>query len=98
VSHAAPPTHLGPPLADAPALSAVPAPRAAVGVLAGAAAMVFVGGSVAVSALLSGAPLFTAQAVRYTIACLLLLGFARVVGARVVAPRGAEWGGCSGSP
>jgi len=92
VSHAARPTHLGPPLADAPALSAVPAPRAAVGVLAGAAAMVFVGGSVAVSALLSGAALFTAQAVRYTIACLLLLGFVRVVGARVVAPRGVEWG------
>jgi len=93
VSHPATPTHRGPsPVADAGAPSAVPAPRAVAGILAGASAMVFVGGSVAVSSLLSGAPLFTAQAVRYTIACLLLLGFVRVVGARVVAPRGVEWG------
>lgn len=93
VSHTAPPTHHGPPpAADPGGPSAVPAPRAAAGVLAGASAMVFVGGSVAVSSLLSDAPLFTAQAVRYTIACLLLRGFARAVGKRVVAPRGGEWG------
>lgn len=93
VSHAAPPTHHARlPVADAGGPSAVPAPGAVTGVLAGASAMVFVGGSVAVSSLLSGAPLFTAQAVRYTIACLLLLGFVRVVGGRVLAPRGVEWG------
>lgn len=93
VSRTAPPTYHGsPPVADAGAPRTVPAPRAATGVLAGASAMVFVGGSVAVSSLLSGSPLFTAQAVRYTIACLLLLGFARVFGRGVVAPRGVEWG------
>lgn len=53
--------------------------------------MVCVGGSVAVSSVLTDAPLFTAQAGRYTVACLLLLGFARVSGRRLVMPRGAEW-------
>jgi drug/metabolite transporter (DMT)-like permease len=59
--------------------------------LAGALAMVFVGGSVAVSGLLSGSPLFTAQAVRYTAACLLLLAAARTTHRRLALPRGAEW-------
>lgn len=61
------------------------------GVLAGASAMVCVGSSVAVSGQLVGAPLFTAQAVRYAAACLLLLIFARVAGRPVVLPRGREW-------
>jgi drug/metabolite transporter (DMT)-like permease len=61
------------------------------GMLAGASAMVFVGGSVAVSGVLSGSPLFTAQAVRYTAACLLLLAAARLTGQRLVLPSGAEW-------
>ncbi|EXG80480.1 DMT(drug/metabolite transporter) superfamily permease [Cryptosporangium arvum DSM 44712] len=53
--------------------------------------MVFVGGSVAVSSLLVGSPLFTVQAVRYALACVLLIGFARLAGQRLVRPRGAEW-------
>jgi drug/metabolite transporter (DMT)-like permease len=53
--------------------------------------MVFVGGSVAVSAVLDDAPLWAAQAVRYAIACGLLLVMARVARRRVVLPRGAEW-------
>jgi drug/metabolite transporter (DMT)-like permease len=58
---------------------------------AGATGMVFVGGSVAVSGVLADAPLFTVQSLRYAVACLLLLGYARLVRARVVRPRGAEW-------
>jgi drug/metabolite transporter (DMT)-like permease len=92
MSHAAVPTRLDPAAVGAVGPTAGAVPSAAAGMLAGAAAMVFVGGSVAVSSLLSDAPLFTAQAVRYTVACLLLLGFARVLRRRVVAPRGAEWG------
>ncbi|GAA1629565.1 DMT family transporter [Actinoplanes couchii] len=60
-------------------------------VLAGAAGMVFVGGSVAVSGHLTGAPLFTVQALRYAVACLLLLAWARFTGARIRRPRGADW-------
>ncbi|HET7385846.1 MAG TPA: DMT family transporter [Nocardioidaceae bacterium] len=56
-----------------------------------ATAQVFVGGSVAVSALLADAPLFTAQAIRYAFACLLLLGMARFAGRPVSWPRGREW-------
>ena len=44
--------------------------------LAGAAGMAFVGGSVAVSGHLADAPVFTVQAFRYTVACLLLLAWA----------------------
>lgn len=61
------------------------------GASAGAAAMVFVGGSVAVSALLVDAPLFTAQAVRYALACVLLLVLARAASVRLVRPRGRDW-------
>lgn len=53
--------------------------------------MVFVGGSVAVSALLVDAPLFTAQAVRYALACLLLLALARAASVQLVRPRGRDW-------
>jgi drug/metabolite transporter (DMT)-like permease len=53
--------------------------------------MVFVGGSTAVSGLLYGAPLLTAQAVRYAVACLLLVGLAHAGRHHLVAPRGAEW-------
>jgi drug/metabolite transporter (DMT)-like permease len=63
-----------------------------VGILAGAAAMIFVGGSVAVSAVLAPAPNFTAQALRYALACLLLVGVATLRRQRLVLPRGAEWG------
>lgn len=53
--------------------------------------MAFVGGSVAVSGLLAGSPLLTAQAVRYAAACLLLVAFARASGRRLSRPRGVEW-------
>ena len=69
--------------------AAVPGPLAATA--AGAVAMVFVGGSVAVSGELQGAPVLTAQALRYTAACLLLLVAARLTGRRLSLPRGAEW-------
>ncbi len=57
----------------------------------GALAMACVGGSVAVSGVLADAPLFTAQAIRYAAACLLLLGLTRVTGNRITVPRGSEW-------
>jgi drug/metabolite transporter (DMT)-like permease len=53
--------------------------------------MVCVGGSVAVSSVLAAAPLLTAEAVRYAMACGILLVFARLAGQRVRLPRGAEW-------
>ena len=53
--------------------------------------MVCVGGSVAISSVLAGAPVFTAEAVRYGGACLLLVALARLTGHRVSRPRGAEW-------
>ena len=58
---------------------------------AGATAMTCVGGSVAVSAALAHAPLFTVQALRYAVASLLLVAFARLSRARLVRPRGTEW-------
>jgi drug/metabolite transporter (DMT)-like permease len=61
------------------------------GVATGATAMVCVGGSVAVSSVLAGAPVFTAEAVRYGAACLLLVALARLTGRRLAMPRGAEW-------
>ena len=41
----------------------------------GSAAMVCVGGSVAVSSVLYRAPVFTAEAIRYAVACLLLVAW-----------------------
>jgi len=61
------------------------------GAVCGATAMVCVGGSVSVSRILVGAPLLTAQALRYAAACLLLLTIARVADRPVLRPRGAEW-------
>ncbi|WP_433717857.1 DMT family transporter [Actinoplanes sp. CA-051413] len=58
---------------------------------AGSAAMSCVGGSVAVSAEIADAPLFTIQALRYALACLLLLGFAALSRKQPVRPRGTEW-------
>lgn len=57
----------------------------------GAAGMLCVGTSVSVSAALTDAPLFTAQAIRYAAAFLLLLALARLSGASVPRPRGGEW-------
>ena len=59
--------------------------------LAGATGMICVGGSVAVSGTLADAPVLTVQALRYAAACLLLLGYARLAGRRVVRPAGADW-------
>ncbi len=53
--------------------------------------MTFVGGSVAVSGALADAPALTVQALRYALACLLLLAFARWTGRRVIRPRGTDW-------
>jgi threonine/homoserine efflux transporter RhtA len=64
---------------------------AATGVATGATAMVCVGGSVAVSSVLAGAPVFTDEAVRYGLACLLLVTLARATGRTLTRPRGTEW-------
>jgi drug/metabolite transporter (DMT)-like permease len=53
--------------------------------------MVCVGGSVAVSGVLADAPLFTAQAVRYAVATVVLVALARIFGQRIRVPRGREW-------
>jgi drug/metabolite transporter (DMT)-like permease len=53
--------------------------------------MTFVGGSVAVSGALADAPLYTAQALRYAVACALLVGYIRLTGHRLRMPRGSEW-------
>ena len=66
---------------------------------AGATAMVCVGGSVAVSSVLAGAPVFTAEAVRYGAACLLLVALARLTGRRLsMAARTPNGCGCPVSP
>jgi drug/metabolite transporter (DMT)-like permease len=57
----------------------------------GVAAIAMVGGSVAISGVLASAPMFTAEAVRYAGACLLLVLFARLAGQRLAMPRGTEW-------
>ncbi|TYL55264.1 DMT family transporter [Nocardioides sp. BGMRC 2183] len=57
----------------------------------GALAMAFVGGSVAVSGVLRTAPMLSAQSLRYALAGLLLLGFARWSGRTVRMPRGTDW-------
>ncbi|KRD16122.1 hypothetical protein ASE48_28670 [Mycobacterium sp. Root265] len=64
--------------------------------LAGAAGMTFVGGSVAVSGLLADAPLHTAQALRYGLACALLVGWACLTRRTLHRPRGTEWFWLSG--
>jgi len=61
------------------------------GLVAGGTAMALVGGSVAVSGVLSAAPFYTAEGLRYLFACLLLVGYARLAGLRLHRPRGAEW-------
>ncbi|KHO23211.1 DMT family transporter [Mycolicibacterium setense] len=59
--------------------------------LSGALGMTFVGGSVAVSGVLAHAPLHTAQALRYAVACVLLLVWVRLTGRPLRRPRGNEW-------
>ena len=60
--------------------------------------MVCVGGSVAVSSVLAGAPVYTAEAVRYGAACLLLVALARLTGRRILWPRKPSGCGCPASP
>ena len=79
-------------IAEAPVRVAAADPPAWRAGGAGALGMTFVGGSVAVSGTLASAPLFTAQALRYALACVLLVGFARLSGRPLLRPRGAEWG------
>ncbi|AGL17825.1 DMT family transporter [Actinoplanes sp. N902-109] len=64
--------------------------------LAGAAGMVCVGGSVAVSGSLADAPLFTVQALRYAVAFVLLAVYARTRAVVVLRPRGREWAWLTG--
>lgn len=59
--------------------------------LAGAAAMSVVGGSVAVSGTLAGAPFCTAQSARYAVASAILVLLTRASGRRVHRPRGTQW-------
>ena len=66
-------------------------PARRVGNLLASAGMVCVGSSVAVSQTLIDAPLFTVQAIRYTLAAVLLLVLCRVTGRPVLRPRGREW-------
>ena len=60
----------------------MPAPDLLDGAPSGIGAMVCVGGSVAVSGVLTRAPVFTAEAMRYAMACLILLVLARLAGRR----------------
>jgi len=60
-------------------------------VAAGIAGMALVGGSVGISRTLVAAPLFTAQAIRYSVASAVLLILARWRGVRITRPRGREW-------
>jgi drug/metabolite transporter (DMT)-like permease len=58
---------------------------------AGVAGMTLVGASVGVSQVLTAAPLFTAQAIRYAGATAILLALARLARVPIVRPRGREW-------
>jgi drug/metabolite transporter (DMT)-like permease len=52
--------------------------------------MICVGGSVAVSGILVSGPFYLAEAVRYALACALLVGCAHLIGRPVLRPRGSE--------
>lgn len=78
-----------PVIPPAPGRAAAPVSVAAVAM--GVAAIAMVGGSVAISGVLATAPMLTAEAVRYAVACLLLVLFARLAGQRLVMPHGTEW-------
>jgi drug/metabolite transporter (DMT)-like permease len=53
--------------------------------------MAFVGGSVAVSGIIAPNVMFAASSVRYALACLLLIAYAKATGLKVHWPRGTEW-------
>jgi drug/metabolite transporter (DMT)-like permease len=76
----------------APPTPAAAAPtRRVLGAGAGALGMVFVGGSVAVSAVLRDGPMLWGQGIRYAAASALLVGVATVLRVPLVRPRGREW-------
>lgn len=89
-----------PAAARGPAASPTRGPAAArvsvAAVAMGVAAIAMVGGSVAISGVLASAPMLTAEAVRYAVACLLLVLFARLAGQRLTVPHGTEWGWLAG--
>ena len=58
--------------------------------------MVLVGSQVAVSGVLADAPLFAVQALRYSLAAVVLLLVLRAAGRRVPVPRGGEWAWLAG--
>lgn len=60
-------------------------------IASGAFGMTLVGSSVGVSHVLTSAPLFTAQAIRYVAATGILVALARRKRVRIVRPRGVEW-------
>lgn len=68
-----------------------PAADRGLGVASGAAAMVLVGNSVAVSGVLANAPLYTAEAARYAMAFAILAGLAKLTGRPLRLPRGSDW-------
>jgi drug/metabolite transporter (DMT)-like permease len=59
--------------------------------ITGILAMMLVGGSVGVSRTLTGAPLFTAQAIRYAVAAGVMVAVARSARIPILRPRGREW-------
>lgn len=59
--------------------------------ITGILAMMLVGGSVGISRTLTGAPLFTAQAIRYAAATGVLFAVARSTRIPIPRPRGREW-------
>ena len=71
-----------------------PTPRARprlVSLIAGITGMTLVGGSVGVSRTLTGAPLLSAQAIRYAVAVAVLLAVARLARVPIPRPRGRDW-------
>ncbi|MFJ3407643.1 DMT family transporter [Promicromonospora sp. NPDC090134] len=66
------------------------------GPLFAALGMSLVGSQVAVSGVLADAPLFAVQAVRYTLAALVLAVVLRLTGRALPAPRGREWAWLAG--
>ena len=68
----------------------------ATGSLLAVAAMTCVGSGIAVSYALVDAPVFTAQAVRYALAAVVLAVLVRVTGRSVGRPRGRQWAWLAG--
>jgi drug/metabolite transporter (DMT)-like permease len=67
-----------------------PPPGQALSIASGAVAMICVGGSVAVSGVLASAPFYSAEAIRYALACAILVVIARRTGQPILRPAGRE--------